>query len=107
GALAWIGAVTLWNGRRGADPLLSVLLALGLALGLIVVVTASAGVFLAPRNLVLPALVAGPWGWASALLAAAAVVAWSRSSGRPVAPDALGLGTVCVASFLALGLAFR
>src|SRR5204863_347098 len=38
---------------------------------------------------------------------AVTVVSWARRSRRPIPPDALGLGLLCVAGFLALGLAVR
>ncbi|MEA2631525.1 MAG: hypothetical protein QOE66_1744, partial [Chloroflexota bacterium] len=51
--------------------------------------------------------IAGPGGWSAIVLAAVTVVSWARRSRRPIPPDALGLGLLCVADFLALGLAVR
>lgn len=112
-ALAWIGSVAFLRRRQGqpgpapADGYLAVMMALGLALNLVVVIAGTTGLFLDPLPAAAHRAIAGPWGWASCLLAMGAFAAWAKQGGRSIAPDWPCLGLVYAAEFLAMGLVFE
>ena len=112
-ALAWMAAVARDRRRSDAsgpaavDGLLDAQVALGMVLNLLVLGAGAVLLFVNPVPGRVHEVIAGPWGWAAFGLAAAAVVARSRVLGRPIAPDAIGLGSVAATILLALGLAFR
>ncbi len=112
-ALAWMGTIAAWrrrNGEKGPTPLgglLGVMVGLGLALGTIVLVVATAGVIVDPWPHVALKTVAGAWGWGAVLLITAAVLVRSRLSGRAIPEEWLGAGLLGASAFLAMGQAFR
>ena len=118
-ALTWMDSVAVWHRRLGAeggewhrpadDRLLTALTALGIALNGLVLVAGTLAVFLEPVPAPggMNAAIAGPWGWVAIGISAWALAVWAHRSRWSITPDALGVGVLCVADFLALGLAVR
>ncbi len=114
-ALAWMGAIATWRRRQGIAPvgptgdLLAAATILGVALNLVVWVSAALGVFLEPVPLPAPSpwltAVGGPLGWAALAVALAAVVLRARQAGRSITPGWRVLAVVAGALFVALNLA--
>jgi hypothetical protein len=111
-ALAWMGAAAWASRRRAAglapdDPLLATTVGLGVALNVVLLAAGATALFLDPWPWPALLAIAGPWGLAALALAAASVAARARVSGRPIGVDWYGLGLLCVADYLALGLVGR
>ena len=112
-ALAWIGTLVGWRRRLGepgpvpAEGLLGTSVALGVALNLIVLIGGALTLFVDPVPPKALQAIAGPLGFVALAMAAGAVVAWSRSRGRPIAPDWPGIAVLCLAVLLGLTLTSR